>query len=113
MILPRPSLLALFLFLLAIAVLVPGISEITGITGKDEYLLGLRTPLHMMEGGHGWIPWLDGEPRLKKPPLIYWLGKASYETFGISLFSGRIINSISMLISIIPDDDAIAIPRPP
>ncbi|MCK5360944.1 MAG: glycosyltransferase family 39 protein, partial [Gammaproteobacteria bacterium] len=34
---------------------------------------------------------LDGEPRLKKPPLIYWLGKISYETFGISLQSGRII----------------------
>ena len=91
MTLPRPSLLALILFLLAIAVLLPGISDITGITGKDEYLLGLRTPMHMIEGGHGWLPWLDGEPRLKKPPLIYWLGKISYETFGISLFSGRII----------------------
>ena len=54
-------------------------------------MLGLRTPMHMIEGGHGWLPWLDGEPRLKKPPLIYWLGKVSYETFGISLFSGRII----------------------
>lgn len=91
MTLPRPSLLAVFLFLLAIAVLLPGLSDITGITGKDEYLLGLRTPMHMIEGGHGWLPWLDGEPRLKKPPLIYWLGKISYELFGISLLSGRII----------------------
>lgn len=91
MTLPRPSLLALFLFLLALAVLLPGITDVTGITGKDEYLLGLRTPMHMIEGGHGWLPWLDGEPRLKKPPLIYWLGKISYETLGISLFSGRII----------------------
>ena len=91
MTLPRPSLLALFLFLLALAVLLPGITEVTGITGKDEYLLGLRTPMHMIEGGHGWLPWLDGEPRLKKPPLIYWLGKISYETLGVSLFSGRII----------------------
>ncbi|MFV2004754.1 MAG: ArnT family glycosyltransferase [Gammaproteobacteria bacterium] len=91
MTLPRPSLLALFLFLLAFAVLLPGITEVTGITGKDEYLLGLRTPMHMIEGGHGWLPWLDGEPRLKKPPLIYWLAKLSYETFGVSLFSGRVI----------------------
>jgi hypothetical protein len=89
--LPRPFILALILFLLAVAVLLPGISDVTGITGKDEYLLGLRTPMHMIEGGHGWLPWLDGEPRLKKPPLIYWLGKISYETFGVSLFSGRII----------------------
>ncbi len=91
MTLPRPSLLAFFLFFLALAVLLPGITEVTGITGKDEYLLGLRTPMHMIEGGHGWLPWLDGEPRLKKPPLIYWLGKISYETLGISLFSGRLI----------------------
>ena len=54
MTLPRPSLLALIIFLLAIAVLLPGISEITGITGKDEYLLGLRTPMHMIEGAHGY-----------------------------------------------------------
>lgn len=91
MTLPRPPVLALALFMLAIAVLLPGVTDITGITGKDEYLLGLRTPMHMIEGGHGWLPWLDGEPRLKKPPLIYWLGKISYETFGISLLSGRII----------------------
>lgn len=91
MTLPRPSLLALFLFLLAVAVLLPGITEVTGVTGKDEYLLSLRTPMHMIEGGHGWLPWLDGEPRLKKPPLIYWLGKISYEALGVSLFSGRII----------------------
>jgi 4-amino-4-deoxy-L-arabinose transferase-like glycosyltransferase len=102
MTLPRPSLLALFLFLLALAVLFPGITEVTGVTGKDEYLLGLRTPMHMIEGGHGWLPWLDGEPRLKKPPLIYWLGKISYETLGISLFSGRIIGVLfSALLCVI------------
>ena len=91
MTLPRPPVLALSLFILAIAVLLPGITDISGVTGKDEYLLGLRTPMHMIEGGHGWLPWLDGEPRLKKPPLIYWLGKISYQTFGVSLLSGRII----------------------
>ncbi len=102
MTLPRPSLLAIFLFLLAVAVLLPGITEVTGITGKDEYLLGLRTPMHMIEGGHGWLPWLDGEPRLKKPPLIYWLGKLSYETFGISLFSGRVIGVLfAALLSVV------------
>lgn len=100
--LPRPTILALLLFLLGVAVLLPGISQITGITGKDEYLLGLRTPMHMIEGGHGWLPWLDGEPRLKKPPLIYWLGKVSYETFGISLFSGRSIGVLfAALLSVV------------
>jgi len=102
MMLPRPFLLALFLFLLALAVLLPGITEVTGVTGKDEYLLGLRTPMHMIEGGHGWLPWLDGEPRLKKPPLIYWLGKISYETLGVSLFSGRLVGVLfAALLSVV------------
>jgi 4-amino-4-deoxy-L-arabinose transferase-like glycosyltransferase len=87
----QPILLALLLFFLSIAVLLPGIGEVTSITGKDEYLLSMRTPIHMIEGDHGWLPWLDGEARLRKPPLIYWMGKISYETFGISLASARSI----------------------
>lgn len=87
----QPLLLALLLFLLSVVVLLPGIGEVTSITGKDEYLLSMRTPIHMIEGDHGWLPWLDGEARLRKPPLIYWMGKLSYETFGISLASARSI----------------------
>jgi 4-amino-4-deoxy-L-arabinose transferase-like glycosyltransferase len=87
----KPLYLAALLFVLSVAVLLPGIGEITSITGKDEYLLSMRTPLHMIEGDHGWLPWLDGEARLRKPPLIYWLGKVSYETFGVSLVSARSI----------------------
>jgi 4-amino-4-deoxy-L-arabinose transferase-like glycosyltransferase len=79
------------LLLLAAAVLALGIWAPTGLTGKDEYLLGLRIPLEMMERDAWWIPWIDGEPRLKKPPFIYWLGRASFETFGPSLAAGRAI----------------------
>jgi len=89
--LQRPAVIAPALFLLAVILLLPGITELTGITGKDEYLLGFRTPMHMLEGDHGWLPWLDDAPRLRKPPLIYWLGKLSYQAFGISLLSARII----------------------
>jgi 4-amino-4-deoxy-L-arabinose transferase-like glycosyltransferase len=85
---PAPGLL---LLLLAAAVLAIGIWAPTGLTGKDEYLLGLRIPLEMMERDAWWIPWIDGEPRLKKPPFIYWLGRASYEAFGPSLAAGRAI----------------------
>jgi len=77
--------------LLAAAVLALGIWAPTGLTGKDEYLLGLRIPLEMMERDAWWIPFIDGEPRLKKPPFIYWLGRASYETFGPSLAAGRAV----------------------
>ncbi|MCL2162290.1 MAG: glycosyltransferase family 39 protein [Betaproteobacteria bacterium] len=68
-----------------------GIASPTGLTGKDEYLLGLRIPLEMMQDGHWWIPFVDGEPRLKKPPMLYWLGRASFEVFGPSLLAARAI----------------------
>ena len=76
---------------LAMLVLLPGTWETTGITGKDEYFLGLRTPLTMIELDKWWVPWLDDAPRLKKPPLIYWLSRASMEIFGASLMSARLV----------------------
>lgn len=87
----QPWFVLLSLFAIALIALFPGIGEVTGITGKDEYLLTIRTPMHMIEGSHGWLPWLDGLPRLRKPPLLYWLGKVSYELFGVSLTSARMI----------------------
>jgi len=83
-----PLALALF-FLLAVALLSVGIGETTGITGKDEYFLTLRTPMCMTEEGVWLIPCLDGQPRIKKPPMLYWITRASYEVFGVSLASGR------------------------
>ncbi len=95
----RQLALALLLAALAVAVLALGISAPTGLTGKDEYLLGLRVPLEMMERDAWWIPFIDGEPRLKKPPFIYWLGRASYEAFGPSLAAGRAITvAFSLLL---------------
>ena len=76
---------------LAMLVLLPGTWETTGITGKDEYFLSLRTPLTMMELDKWWVPWLDDAPRLKKPPMIYWLSRASMEMFGASLMSARLV----------------------
>jgi len=94
MLLRSPTFIFSLLFFIAILALFPGISEITGITGKDEYYLTIRTPMHMIEGGHGWLPWLDGLPRLQKPPLMYWLGKISFELFGVSLISARMIGVV-------------------
>jgi 4-amino-4-deoxy-L-arabinose transferase-like glycosyltransferase len=79
------------IFVLALLILAPGIGEITSATGKDEYHLGLRVPLAMMEQDRWLIPWLDGAPRLQKPPLLYWMGRASYELFGPSLAAGRAV----------------------
>lgn len=84
--------LALFLlFLGAMALLYQGIGEHTGVTGKDEFYLGLRTPMCMMEQDVWLVPCLDGEPRLKKPPMLYWLTRASYQIFGASLVGARLV----------------------
>lgn len=77
------------LFLLALVLLLPGIWEATGLTGKDEFFLGLRTPMEMMESDHWLVPFLDGAPRIRKPPLLYWLGRADFELFGPSLTAAR------------------------
>ena len=87
----HPASQSLLLFLLAFLVLGPGIGAATGFTGKDEFFLGLRTPMEMIEGNHWLVPFLDGAPRIRKPPLLYWLGRAGYETAGISLITARAI----------------------
>ena len=86
----RTLLLAL-LFLAALLALSPGIGEVTGITTGDESQLTLRTALTMMEHDVWIVPHVDEVPRLKKPPMIYWLTRASFEVFGVSLLSGRIV----------------------
>ena len=78
----------LLLFVAAL-ILGLGISSPTGLTGKDEYLLSLRIPLQMMQDGHWWVPFIDGAPRLKKPPFIYWTARVSYDALGPSLFAAR------------------------
>ena len=87
----RRLLTFILLFLGAMAFFGLGIWEHTGVTGKDEYYLGLRTPMCMVEQDVWLVPCLDGEPRLKKPPMLYWLTRASYEVFGVSLFGARLV----------------------
>jgi 4-amino-4-deoxy-L-arabinose transferase-like glycosyltransferase len=96
-----PARQTLLLFLLALAALIPGIWEATGLTGKDEFFLGLRTPMEMIEGQHWLVPFLDGAPRIRKPPMLYWTGRASFEIFGISLVSARIVGVLAAALLII------------
>lgn len=88
---PLSPLLWLLLFLGAALILSLGIWVPTALTGKDEFFLGMRTPMEMMARQEWLVPFLDGAPRIRKPPLLYWLARASYETFGISLFSARLV----------------------
>lgn len=77
------------IFVLGLALLVPGTWSESGITEIDESLT-LRTPLEMIEHNSWLTPWLEGEPRFRKPPLMYWAIAATYKVFGVHLLCGRI-----------------------
>jgi 4-amino-4-deoxy-L-arabinose transferase-like glycosyltransferase len=48
------------------------------------------TPRHMVQTQDYVTPWFNGEERLNKPVLSYWIVAASYHAFGISVTSERI-----------------------
>jgi 4-amino-4-deoxy-L-arabinose transferase-like glycosyltransferase len=52
----------------------------------------LETARQMLDADwRGWLlPQLNGEPRLRKPPLCYWYTAVSYQLFGVNEFSGRL-----------------------
>ena len=76
--------------LFSLLVLAPSIWSDSSVTGSDEYTLSLRTPMEMLEHGHWLTPWLDNQPRLRKPPLMYWLVLVNYKVFGVGLVAARI-----------------------
>lgn len=86
----RPQWVPWILFFIGILALAPSIGSETSVTGSDEYTLSLRTPMEMVERGDWLTPWVNGEPRLRKPPLLYWLTFATYQLFGVGLVAARI-----------------------
>lgn len=77
-------------FLLGLALLIPGTWSESGITEVHEYARTLRTPLEMIERDSWLTPWLNGEPRFRKPPLVYWAIAVTYKLFGVHLLCGRL-----------------------
>lgn len=78
------------IFLLGVMLLLPSIWSETSITASDEYALTFRTPMEMKERGEWLTPYCNEEPRLRKPPLMYWLILGAYKTVGVNLVSARI-----------------------
>jgi 4-amino-4-deoxy-L-arabinose transferase-like glycosyltransferase len=51
-----------------------------------------------MISNHGWlVPTQNGIPRLRKPPLTYWLEMTSFESLGLSEFAARLPVSLATL----------------
>jgi 4-amino-4-deoxy-L-arabinose transferase-like glycosyltransferase len=72
-----------------------------GLFEKDEgrYTQSAR---EMRRSGDFLVPTLRGEPRLNKPPLLYWLIAAGQETLGENEFTARLPSAIcGVLISLL------------
>ena len=60
-----------------------------------------QIPKEMVEGGSWVVPTLQGEPYLDKPPLMYWLVAISYEIFGVSEASARLVPALCVHLTIL------------
>ncbi|MDT7971886.1 MAG: glycosyltransferase family 39 protein [Armatimonadota bacterium] len=58
------------------------------LMGDEAYYA--RVPIEMRQRGDWLVPHFNGEPRYKKPPLLYWLVGVSYALFGVSEASARL-----------------------
>jgi 4-amino-4-deoxy-L-arabinose transferase-like glycosyltransferase len=83
------------IFLFGFIVLFLGTGHETGVTGKDEFWVTLRTPLEMMERGSYWTLWLNDEVRLQKPPLVYWFIAGMFHLVGVELWAARLVGVLS------------------
>ncbi|MHB1423518.1 MAG: ArnT family glycosyltransferase [Gemmataceae bacterium] len=50
----------------------------------------------MLERGEWVVPYLQSEPYLDKPPLLYWLIEASYELFGVRIWAARLVPALAV-----------------
>lgn len=57
-------------------------------------------PREMLARGEWIVPYLQGEPYLDKPPLLYWLVMASFRVFGVYDWSARLIPALAIHASI-------------
>jgi hypothetical protein len=58
-------------------------------------------PREMLVRGEWIVPYLQGEPYLDKPPLLYWLVNLSYRAFGLHNWAARLIPAVAIHLSIL------------
>ena len=83
------------LLLFALAALLPSIWSESSISGQDEYYLSFRTVLEMRDRGDWLVPWVNGEVRLQKPPLLYWAMLAAIELLGPNALAARLPSALA------------------
>lgn len=84
---------------IALLILYGALLVFVGLNAKDIVTAneGQRAypPLEMMETGDWVVPRLNGEPYLKKPPLIYWQTALVYQVFGVSEWTARMLSAFA------------------
>ncbi len=50
----------------------------------------------MLQRGEWVVPFLQSEPYLDKPPLLYWLIEASYALFGVQVWAARLVPALAV-----------------
>src|ERR1043166_5792332 len=87
---PPPTRHALFVLLIALTALshlaTIGWGDLYGHT-EGQYAGAAR---EMIESHQSLLPTNDGQPRLRKPPLLYWLTIVSFKLFGINAAAARL-----------------------
>lgn len=67
------------------------------LIGDEAYYA--QVPVEMRERKDWIVPYFNGEPRYKKPPLMYWLVALSQSIFGENEFASRLPSSVAVLLT--------------
>ncbi|MFA0742647.1 MAG: hypothetical protein DFNUSKGM_002774 [Candidatus Fervidibacter sacchari] len=67
------------------------------LTGDEAYYA--RVPIEMRERGDWLVPYFNGEPRYKKPPLMYWLVAFSQRVFGENEVASRLPSLLAVVLT--------------
>ncbi len=60
-----------------------------------------QIPREMLQRGEWIVPYLQGEPYLDKPPLLYWLVMGSYSICGVSEGAARLVPALALHLCIL------------
>ena len=55
----------------------------------------------MLQRGEWVVPYLQSEPYLDKPPLLYWLIEISYTLFGVRVWAARLVPALAVHICVL------------
>lgn len=92
---PLTSVIAPYLIAALVALAACSIAVQTRLWDRDEARYA-RATVEMIESGDYLVPTFNGEPRLHKPPLIYWLMSIAVRIVGPTEFAFRCFSCISV-----------------